>query len=143
VPVLVTLGQAALESNWGRSAPGNNFFGIRARESDPPETRQLLRTREVLSRPDVQFPEVISVTPRPDGRHDYVVRAWFRAYPSPAEAFEAHGRFLRDNHRYAAAFEHLDDPYAFARAVADAGYATAPNYYEILAVRMRELAASQ
>lgn len=143
VPALVTLGQAALESGWGRHAPGNNFFGIKAKATDPPESRQLLRTREVLGRPDATFPEVISVTPRPDGRYDYVVRDWFRVYPSPAEAFIAHGKFLRNNSRYAPAFEHLDDPYEFARAVAAAGYATAPNYYDSLAARMREIEASR
>lgn len=139
VPALVTLGQAALESNWGAAAPGNNFFGIKAKASDPEDSRQLLRTREVLGRPDATFPEVISVTPRPDGRYDYVVRDWFRKYPTPYEGFLAHGRFLRGNSRYAPAFEHTDDPYAFAQEVARAGYATAPNYSDVLATRMRQL----
>jgi len=143
VPALVTLGQAALESDWGRAAPGDNFFGIKARASDPPESRQLLRTREVLSRPDATFPEVISVTPRPDGKFEYVVRDWFRVYPSPRDAFAAHGRFLRDNRRFAAAFQHTDDPYAFARAVADAGYATDPRYASVLTDRMRLIDASR
>lgn len=143
VPVLVTLGQAALESGWGRHAPGNNFFGVKARATDPPESRQLLRTREVLDRPDAAgFPEIISVTPRPDGRYDYVVRDWFAVYPTPAESFTAHGRFLRNNSRYARAFDHTGDPYSFAKAVADAGYATAPNYYDVLSGRMRDLEAS-
>ncbi len=143
VPVLVTLGQAALESDWGRSAPGNNFFGIKAKATDPEESRQLLRTREVLRRPDATFPEVISVTPLPDGSFEYVVRDWFRRYASPEESFTHHARFLRDNSRYAAAFDHSDDPYAFARAVAAAGYATDPRYADILTGRMRELEASR
>jgi hypothetical protein len=142
VPALVTLGQAALESGWGQHAPGNNFFGIKAKATDSEDTRQLLRTTEVLSRPDAVFPEVLSVTPRADGKYTYVVRDWFRVYPTPAEGFTAHGRFLRDNSRYAAAFDHLDDPYAFARAVADAGYATAPDYYDSLAARMRQIEAA-
>jgi flagellum-specific peptidoglycan hydrolase FlgJ len=86
---------------------------------------------------------VISVTPRPDGKFTYVVRDWFRVYPSPAEAFLAHGHFLRDNHRYAPAFQHLDDPFAFARAVAAAGYATDPTYAAVLTQRMQELQASE
>ncbi|MEX3100010.1 MULTISPECIES: hemopexin repeat-containing protein [unclassified Streptomyces] len=141
VPALVTLGQAALESGWGEKAPGNNFFGVKAKASDPPETRQLVRTHEVLSRPDVPFPEVISVTPRADGTYDYDVRDWFRVYASPEESFSAHGNFLRDNGRYAPAFDHTDDPYAFARAVASAGYASAPTYYDVLASTMRSIAA--
>lgn len=142
VPALVTLGQAAIESGWGRHAPRNNFFGIKARAGDPEETRQLLRTREVLSRPDVtSFPEVISVTPRPDGKYDYVVRAWFRAYPDPAAAFIAHGTLLRRNKRYAAAFS-APDPYAFATAVARAGYATAPSYASAVHSAMRSIEAA-
>ncbi len=29
VPASVSLAQAALESGWGRHAPGHNFFGIK------------------------------------------------------------------------------------------------------------------
>ncbi|MER5278574.1 hemopexin repeat-containing protein [Streptomyces sp. NPDC002809] len=141
VPALTTLGQAALESDWGRSAPGNNFFGIKAKAADPEDTRQLLRTREVLRRPDATFPEVVSVTPRPDGTFEYIVRDWFRRYASPEESFTHHAHFLRDNTRYAAAFDHSDDPYAFARAVAAAGYATDPHYSDVLAARMRQIEA--
>ncbi|MEU7607392.1 glucosaminidase domain-containing protein [Streptomyces sp. NPDC041003] len=137
VPWLVSLGQAAQESGWGKRAPGNNFFGVKARATDPPATRQLLRTREVCKRTGVVFPEVISVNPRPDGRYDYVVRDWFRVFPSPSEAFVAHGRFLRDNRRYAAAFTQAADPYAFALAVAAAGYATDPSYAVVLTGVMR------
>ncbi len=140
VPALVILGQAALESGWGRRAPGFNFFGIKARASDPPVARQLITTREVLSRPNVRFPQVISVTKRPDGRYDYVVKDWFRRYPSAAAGFAAHGRFLRRNSRYAAAFGHTRDPYAFARAVAAAGYATDPSYASALTSVMRLIA---
>jgi flagellum-specific peptidoglycan hydrolase FlgJ len=142
VPKLVTLGQAALESAWGSSAPGNNFFGIKAKASDPEETHQLLKTTEVFDRDNMTgFPEIISVTPRSDGRFTYMVRDWFRTYPSPAEAFIGHGNFLRNTSRYAAAFQHTDDPYAFAQEVARAGYATAPNYFSVLAGRMRQIEA--
>ena len=137
VPALVTLGQAALESGWGKSAPRFNFFGIKARASDPESTRQLLRTREVMSRPDAKFPEVISVTPRADGKYDYVVKDWFRAYPDAATAFDAHGAFLVNNKRYAKAFNFKDDPYAFADEVARAGYATGPDYASQLKAVMR------
>jgi flagellum-specific peptidoglycan hydrolase FlgJ len=137
VPALVTLGQAALESGWGKSAPGNMFFGVKAKASDPPESRQLLKTREVLSRPDVKFPEVISVTKRADGKYDYVVRDWFRKYSSAEGSFTDHGKFLRNNSRYKKAFEHSDDPYAFAQAIADAGYATATDYAGTLKKMMR------
>ena len=140
VPSLVTLGQAAVESGWGKHAPRFNFFGIKARASDPEESRQLLRTKEVLRSPDIRsFPEVISVTPRPDGKYDYVVRDWFRAYPSATDAFLSHGRLLRNGKRYAGAWAHVGDPYAFIRAVAQAGYATGPSYAEAVSAAMRLL----
>lgn len=139
VPALVTLGQAALESGWGAHAPRFNFFGIKAKQTEPAEGRQLLRTREVLGTAHATgFPEVISVTPRADGRYDYVVRAWFRAYPDARAAFRDHGRFLRANRRYAHAFG-LRDPFAFAQAVAAAGYATEPNYGQVLSEVMRTI----
>jgi len=133
------LGQAALESGWGKHAPRFNFFGIKARASDPASSRQLLRTREVLSSPNVtSFPQVISVTRRSDGKYDYVVMAWFRAYPDATSAFRAHGELLRRNSRYSRAFA-APDPYAFATEVARAGYATDPSYEGVLHGVMRTL----
>jgi len=143
VPGLVTLAQAAVESGWGARAAGNNFFGIKAKTSDAPGTRQLWRTREVLSRPDVRsFPEVNSVTRRPDGKYDYVVRDWFRVFPSPELAFVGHGEFLRRNKRYAPAFNFGSDPYRFAAEVARAGYATDPSYTKVVHSVMRLLERS-
>ncbi|AFU02293.1 glucosaminidase domain-containing protein [Nocardia brasiliensis] len=128
IPWLVTLGQAALETGWGAKACGNNFFGIKAGAKVPEAQRKLCTTTEVHSTPNVRsYPEIISVTPRPDGRYNYVVRAWFRAYASPAESFDGHARVLLQP-RYAKAFAHTADPYAFAREVAAAGYATEPSY---------------
>jgi hypothetical protein len=89
------------------------------------------RQRRVRREPHHDAVHVLQVLPRRRGRREVELTGAERQGP---------GRGLVE---HAAAFEHLDDPYAFARAVADAGYATAPNYYEILAVRMRELAASQ
>jgi flagellum-specific peptidoglycan hydrolase FlgJ len=139
VPALVTLGQAALESGWGKSAPRFNFLGIKAKATDPAESRQLLRTREVMKTPDAKFPEVISVTKRPDGKYDYVVRDWFRAYPDAAAAFRAHGQILKNNPRYAKAFA-AQDPEDFAGEVAKAGYATDPNYAVTLTKVMKRIA---
>ena len=58
----------------------------------------------------------------------------FRAYASFEDAAEDYGRFLTTNNRYARAFEHTDNPEAFARAVAAAGYATALNYGELVSI---------
>lgn len=137
VPALFTLAQSGVETGWGASAPGNMMFGVKASSTDPPERRQLLRTREVLKTPNARFPEVISVTPRPDGRYDYVVRDWFRKYDSPEDSFRDHALLLR--RRYSSAFAFAPDAYRFAREVARKGYATAPNYYEALRVAIQAL----
>ena len=131
VPALFTLAQAALESGWGKHAPGNMFFGIKAGKSWKGK-RQLLRTTEYLSTPNSKaFPEVISVTPVGNGKYKYVVRDWFRAYDSPRESFIDHGNFFIQNKRYSDAFKTKDSK-AWATAVAKAGYATAPDYASIL-----------
>jgi len=108
VPWQVTLAQAALESGWGRHAPGNNFFGIKA-DASWAGARQTLRTREVIDGASVS------------------VEADFRAYATPLESFADHAAFLRRWPRYAAAFT-TRDPREFARLVAAAGYATDPHY---------------
>lgn len=131
VPWLVTLGQGALESAWGKKMCGNNMFGIKAKTSIPESQRKLCTTKEVHKSPNVRYPQVISVTPRPDGRYDYVVRDWFRVFGSPEESFDSHAKVLQ-HPRYAKAFTHIDDPYAFADEVAAGGYATAPNYASVL-----------
>jgi peptidoglycan hydrolase-like protein with peptidoglycan-binding domain len=142
VPALVTLGQAALESGWGEKAPRFNFFGIKAKATDPEPTRQLVRTKEVLARPDARgFPQVFSVTPRADGLYDYDVLDWFRTYPDASVAFRAHGEFLVRNKRYRKAFETSDD-YSFASEVARAHYGTGPSYETVLHGVMRLLEKS-
>jgi flagellum-specific peptidoglycan hydrolase FlgJ len=139
VPVLVTLGQAALESGWGVHAPRFNFFGIKAKLSDPEPTRQLLRTREILHDATHHFPEIISITKQPDGRYLYIIRDWFRAFPDAAAAFSAHGDFLVNNSRYDPAFAFTSEPYRFAEKLALAGYATDPHYDTKLPDTMRSI----
>lgn len=112
VPWQVTLAQAALESGWGRYAPGFNFFGIKADRSWTGQSQRLW-TREVINGFDVR------------------VQADFRAYDTPQESFADHAAFLKRWSRYAKAFE-TADPRVFARRVAAAGYATDPKYGDTL-----------
>nr|WP_216586510.1 glucosaminidase domain-containing protein [Bacteroides coprosuis] len=77
------LAQSALETGWGKSAPGNMMFGVKASKNTPEDKKQLITTREVLSRPNYKFPEVISVTKRADGKYTYKVKDWFRKYDTP------------------------------------------------------------
>ena len=129
---LFILAQAALESGWGNSAPGNMFFGVKATADTPENKRQLLLTTEVLSSPtppkEGLFVEVISVKRLSGGKWLYRVKDWFRKYDTPEECFTDHAQFFFKNKRYAKALEVKADPYKFAEEVAKAGYATAPDY---------------
>ena len=128
---LFILAQAALETGWAKSVPGNMFFGIKAGKYTPPEKKQLLTTTEVLSSPTPnpqQFPKIISISKRADGRWLYKVQDWFRKYDTPEECFTDHAQLFFKNKRYAKALLVKADPYKFAEEVAKAGYATAPDY---------------
>lgn len=125
------LAQAALETGWGKSVPGNMFFGIKDTD-DINGNEQLLRTTEVFKNPNVKFPEVISVTKRPDGKYNYVVKDWFRKYETPEGSFTDHACFFFTYNRYKKALDVKNDPYKFAEEIAKAGYATAPNYASAL-----------
>lgn len=84
-----TLAQAALESGWGESVKGNMFFGIKDTDGIN-GNEQLLTTTEVLNNPNVNFPSIISITKRPDGKYLYKVKDWFRKYDTPEGSFTDH-----------------------------------------------------
>ena len=131
---LFTLAQAALETGWAKSVPGNMFFGVKAGKDTPPEKKQLLTTTEILSGPNLKhlFPLVISVKMLSSGKYKYTVKDWFRKYDTPEECFTDHAQFFFRNKRYAKALLVKADPYKFAEEVAKAGYATATNYADSL-----------
>jgi hypothetical protein len=114
VPASVTVAQAILESDWGRSRlsrQGNNLFGIKALGSvTGPAGVVTLATWEHV------------------GGRDVVVQAPFKAYFTLEQSIDDHGTFFTRNRRYAAALALRDDARAFARAIQDAGYATDPSY---------------
>jgi LysM repeat protein len=113
VPASVTIAMAINETAWGTSRlarEAHNYFGIKGRSGEGPAGVVWMNTWEVLR-----------------GRH-VIVREPFRAYHSPEESFFDYGQFLRTNRRYQSAFELADDPRAFIRAIAAAGYATDPDY---------------
>lgn len=134
ISALAIMAQAALESGWGRFAPGNMFFGVK--DTDGLNgNEQLLTTTEYSRRADLKFPEVISVTPvvlNGQKYFKYKVKDYFRKYATPEESFTDHARFLIANKRYTYALTVKSDPIKFVEAIAAAGYATAPNYADIL-----------
>lgn len=138
---LFTLAQAALETGWAKSVPGNMFFGVKATADTPENKRQLLLTTEVLNSPNMKhlFPLVVSVKMLANGKWLYRVKDWFRKYDTPEECFTDHAQFFFKNKRYAKALLVKSDPYKFAEEVAKAGYATAPDYAEQLKVVIRTI----
>lgn len=131
---LFILAQAALETGWAKSVPGNMFFGVKAGKDTPANKKQLLTTTEILSGPNLKhlFPLVISVKMLSSGKYKYEVKDWFRKYDTPEECFTDHAQFFFKNKRYAKALLVRSDPYKFAEEVAKAGYATAINYADSL-----------
>jgi flagellum-specific peptidoglycan hydrolase FlgJ len=113
VPASVTLAQAILESDWGRSKltrEANNLFGIKALRGPGSAGVYEIHTDEVF-----------------DGQVVTVMAA-FKAYTSLADSIVDHGRWFHENSRYREALRVRDDPRAFARAINAAGYATDPAY---------------
>ncbi len=147
VPALVIVGQAALESAYGKIAPGNMYFGVKATKKYKGKT-QKLKTWECGKTGDPKkdgiTDEIIMIYPpgSPQGnancnamkRYSYRVMGLFRAYDSAEGSFIDHGQFLIDNPRYKKAFDYKNDPYKFALEVAKAGYSSAgaEQYYKIL-----------
>lgn len=108
VSPLGILAQAALETGWGRRAPGNNLFGIKASGGwDGASLRSL--THEV------------------EGGLQHLGSAAFRAYRSVAASVHDYTALL-ESPRFAGVRGHGNDLGAFARALQQAGYATDPGY---------------
>jgi flagellar protein FlgJ len=139
ISAVAILAQAALESGWGEKAPGNMFFGVKARKSDPEDKRQLVTTTEYLNSPDkgTLFPEVLSVEQVGPKRWKYRVKDWFRKYPTAEGSFDDHTRLFLTSKRYAEALKVGSDPIAFVQEIAKAGYATSPIYFEMLVKMVR------
>lgn len=117
VPASVTIGQAILESGWGRSALAmndRNYFGIKCFNNDPGPIASGCRTYRTTECDK-------------DGKC-FTTSATFRTYRSMADSFRDHGHFLRSNSRYAPAFAHNRDPDKFLTEIWKAGYATDPKY---------------
>ncbi|MFN8637757.1 MAG: glucosaminidase domain-containing protein [Chloroflexota bacterium] len=121
VPASVTLAQAILESDWGRSKltrDANNLFGIKAFSVPGTAGTYDIATREVY------------------GSGSTMVMASFKAYTTLEDSIVDHGNWFHDNSRYHGALAVKDDPRAFARAISAAGYATDPGYAPALITLM-------
>ncbi|WP_296557513.1 flagellar assembly peptidoglycan hydrolase FlgJ [Pigmentiphaga sp.] len=124
IPAAYILGQAALESGWGRreirgaqGEPSHNLFGIKATGWDG----RTVRTRTTEYR---------------NGAPERVT-AEFRAYDSYEQAFEDYARLLASNPRYAKVLQSAGNAEQFAQGLQRAGYATDPRYAEKLGSTIR------
>ena len=116
VPAKFMLGQAALESGWGkrmiRNADGsssNNLFGIKAGPGWKGKVATAVTTEYVngVARQKVER---------------------FRAYDTPADSFKDYANMLAKNPRYDKVLNSGGDAAAFAHGLQRAGYATDPQY---------------
>lgn len=102
----IIVAQAALESGWGKKAPGNNFFGIKSHGQGGGQT---FTTHEVINGRRVK------------------IRDSFRRYGSADESVAGYADFILRNQRYTA-FRQARGLDAQLGALQASGYATDPHY---------------
>jgi flagellar protein FlgJ len=116
IPAKFMLGQAALETGWGkreiRGADGStshNLFGIKATGNWTGKTVEVATTEYVNGVAQKKMEK-------------------FRAYDSYADSFRDYASMLKNNPRYQNVIASGKDASAFAQGLQAAGYATDPNY---------------
>jgi len=136
VPAAVNILISAVESGFGKHAPGNNYHGIKADKSWKGENT-LLKTPECIPTSNTKniHAEILSVHPpnsdgsfaacTAKGYYTVWINDKFRAYPNAAGSFQDFANFLKDNSRYHPAFEFINDPKQFGAFILSHGYSTA------------------
>ena len=116
IPAKFMLGQAALESGWGKhvmktadGSSSHNLFGIKATGGWKGKTVDAVTTEYVNGVPQKRVEK-------------------FRAYDSYADSFKDYANLLRNNPRYEKVLANSSDAKGFAQGLQRAGYATDPNY---------------
>ena len=127
IPARFIIGQAALESGWGKGeirnangSPSHNVFGIKATQDWTGKTVSTVTTEYV------------------NGRPRKVVEK-FRAYDSYQDAMTDYANMLRNNPRYASVVNNAHDAASFAHGMQRAGYATDPHYAKKLISIMQQM----
>lgn len=120
IPAKFMLGQAALESGWGKheikaldGSSSHNVFGIKASANWKGRTVDALTTEYVNG---VAYQKVEK----------------FRAYDNYGDAFKDYAKLIQDNPRYQSVLQNGGDAAQFAHALQKAGYATDPHYAQKL-----------
>ncbi|MBA5638010.1 glucosaminidase domain-containing protein [Duganella sp. LX20W] len=115
----IVAAHAALESGWGRhplragGADSNNLFGLKAGANWAGAVADATTTEYVHG-------AALKKVER------------FRSYPDAASAFRDYADMLTSNPRFQGALRAGDDAHAFARGLAQGGYATDPAYADKL-----------
>lgn len=115
------IAQAAQETGWGKSAPGNNYFGIKSHGKAGGNT---MATNEVIDGKTVRINDS------------------FRGYQNMGESVDGYGSFLKENPRYKPmlAAKDLDGQLV---ALGRSGYATDPNYERSVGLIARSIELPQ
>lgn len=106
----IMLAQAALETGWGASVPGNNLFGIKNLSWLAGEV--WVQTKEYVKG------QVVTVTDA------------FQSFDDATQAFLAYILLIRETTRYKKAWLVRTDPEKYFEEIQKAGYATDPLYAE-------------
>ncbi|HZZ10493.1 MAG TPA: flagellar assembly peptidoglycan hydrolase FlgJ [Paraburkholderia sp.] len=127
IPARFIIGQAALESGWGKSeikkadgSTSHNVFGIKATGDWTGKTVSTVTTEYI------------------NGKPQRVVEK-FRAYDSYQEAMTDYASMLKGNPRYAQVINSSHDVNGFANGMQRAGYATDPHYAKKLMSIMQKM----
>ncbi|MBC7601252.1 MAG: flagellar assembly peptidoglycan hydrolase FlgJ [Ramlibacter sp.] len=131
VPASFILGQAALESGWGKSEARNangtnshNLFGVKATAA-------------------WQGAQATSMTTEYQQGQPVRERAAFRSYESYTDAFADYARMLSNSPRYRNVVQTASSAETFAHGMQRAGYATDPQYASKLARTINHTLALQ
>jgi peptidoglycan hydrolase FlgJ len=129
MPANYMLGQAALETGWGRKeitgrdgTNSHNLFGIKATGGWKGKVVETVTTEYI------------------DGVKQKRIEK-FRAYDSYAESFKDFANLIQHNPRYKAVLENMNSIGGYARAMQHSGYATDPQYASKLASVIHKITA--
>jgi len=121
VPAHLMLGQAALESGWGKreikakdGSPSHNLFGIKATDDWKGKVVETTTTEYIRGVKQKRIEK-------------------FRAYDSYADSFKDFANLIQNSPRYQKVMANLENVSSYAKAMQKSGYATDPNYATKLA----------
>ncbi len=129
MPANYMLGQAALETGWGRreiksrdGTNSHNLFGIKATGGWKGKVVETTTTEYI------------------NGVKEKRVEK-FRAYDSYADSFKDFAKLIQNNPRYQSVMANVDSISGYARALQNSGYATDPQYANKLASVIHKVSA--